>query len=59
MAAELIFFSTSLGNLLQTGRDLNDVAQIMAVMLIIIFIGVIINQVLFLNLEKRFNWYQK
>lgn len=53
MAGELIFFSLSLGNLLQTGRDLNDASQVMAVMLIIIAIGVAIDVLIFAPFERR------
>lgn len=53
MAAELLYYSLSLGNLLQTGRDLNDAAQVMAVMVLIIAIGVGFNQLLFAPLERR------
>lgn len=53
MAAELLFYSLSLGNLLQTGRDLNDTAQVMAVMLVIILLGVTVDQLIFSPLERR------
>ena len=53
MAAELLYYSLSLGNLLQTGRDLNDAAQVMAVMLVIIFIGVMVDQAIFAPIECR------
>jgi NitT/TauT family transport system permease protein len=53
MAGELLFFSLSLGNLLQTGRDLNDASQIMAVMLLIIAIGVTIDGLIFTPIERR------
>lgn len=53
MAGELLFYSLSLGNLLQTGRDLNDASQIMAVMLVIIAIGVAIDSLIFAPLERR------
>jgi NitT/TauT family transport system permease protein len=53
MAGELLYFTLSLGNLLQTGRDLNDAAQVMAVMLTIIFIGVAIDQLGFAPIEER------
>lgn len=53
MAGELLYFTLSLGNLLQTGRDLNDAAQVMAVMLTIIFIGTIIDQLGFAPIEER------
>ena len=53
MAGELLYFTLSLGNLLQSGRDLNDAAQVMAVMLLIIFVGVTIDRVLFAPVERR------
>jgi NitT/TauT family transport system permease protein len=53
MAGELIFYSLSLGNLLQTGRDLNDVAMVMSVMGMIVFVGVTVDQVLFSPIERR------
>jgi NitT/TauT family transport system permease protein len=53
MAGELLFYSLSLGNLLQTGRDLNDASQIMAVMLLIIAIGVTIDGLIFAPIERR------
>nr|WP_139088744.1 ABC transporter permease [Oscillochloris trichoides] len=58
MAGELLFFSLSLGNLLQTGRDLNDASQVMAVMLVIILIGVSIDQMIFAPAERqvRIRW---
>jgi NitT/TauT family transport system permease protein len=53
MAAELLYYSLSLGNLLQSGRDLNDVAQVVAVMLVIIAIGVTVDALIFNPLERR------
>lgn len=53
MAAELLYFTLSLGNLLQTGRDLNDAAAVMAVMVLIVALGVAVNQFVFAPLEKR------
>jgi NitT/TauT family transport system permease protein len=53
MAGELLFFTLSLGNLLQTGRDLNDAAQVMAVMVVIIGVGVTIDQIVFAPVERR------
>jgi NitT/TauT family transport system permease protein len=53
MAGELLFYSLSLGNLLQTGRDLNDASQIVAVMLVIIAIGVAIDSLIFGPIERR------
>lgn len=53
MAGELLFFTLSLGNLLQTGRDLNDAAQVMAVMILIIAVGVAIDRIVFAPFERR------
>ncbi len=53
MAGELLFFSLSLGNLLQNARDLNDVAQLMAVMVVIIILGVAIDSFVFAPFERR------
>src|SRR3989449_4174358 len=53
MAGELIYFSLSLGNLLQTGRDLNDASQVISVMVVIIVIGVVIGSLVFGPLERR------
>jgi NitT/TauT family transport system permease protein len=52
MAAELIYITESLGGLLDTGRNLNDLAQIFAVMLIIVAIGVAIDNLVFAPIEK-------
>jgi NitT/TauT family transport system permease protein len=52
MAGELLFYSLSLGNLLQTGRDLNDVSMVMSVMLLIILIGVMVDRLVFGPLER-------
>jgi NitT/TauT family transport system permease protein len=53
MAAELIYQTLSLGTLLENGRDLNDTAQVFAVMLIIIVIGIAIDGLIFGPLERR------
>ncbi|NTW00718.1 MAG: ABC transporter permease [Oscillochloris sp.] len=53
MAGELLYFTLSLGNLLQSGRDLNDAAQVMAVMLLIVIVGVSIDQMIFAPFERR------
>jgi NitT/TauT family transport system permease protein len=53
MAGELLYFTLSLGNLLQVGRDLNDAAQVMAVMLLIVIVGVSIDQIIFAPVERR------
>ena len=53
MAGELLFYSLSLGTLLQTGRDLNDASMVRAVMALIIIIGVAIDSLIFAPLERR------
>ncbi len=53
MAGELLYFTLSLGNLLQTGRDLNDAALVMAVMAMIIVIGTSVDRLVFHPLERH------
>ncbi len=53
MAGELLYFTLSLGNLLQAGRDLNDVATVMAVMVVIVVLGLGFERLLFGSVEKR------
>jgi NitT/TauT family transport system permease protein len=53
MAAELIYQTLSLGTLLQNGRDLNDTAQVFAIMLIIIVVGTLIDLLIFSPLERN------
>lgn len=53
MAAELLYTTLSLGNLLETGRDLLDAGQVMAVMVVIIIIGVTIDGLIFGPVERR------
>lgn len=58
MSAELIFISVGLGNLLNIGRELNDINQIVAIMFIIVAIGMSVDRTLFAYLEKqiRLRW---
>jgi NitT/TauT family transport system permease protein len=51
LAAELLYVSLSLGQLLQVGRDLNDVAQVMAIMLVIVAIGIAVDRLIFGRME--------
>lgn len=53
MAAELIYQTLSLGTLLQNGRDLNDTAQVFAIMLVIIVVGTLIDLLIFSPLERN------
>lgn len=51
IGAELLFSYLGLGFLLNAGRQLNDVSQIIGVMLIIMAIGIVIDGVIFKRLE--------
>ncbi|MFH0884649.1 MAG: ABC transporter permease [Candidatus Micrarchaeota archaeon] len=51
MAGELIYVSAGLGQLLQVGRELNDINQVVAVMLVIMSIGFLIERLFFTNIE--------
>ncbi len=53
LAGELLFVSGGLGQLLTAGRELLKSAQVMAVMVAIIAIGVLIDRVLFQTVERR------
>ncbi len=58
IAGEMIFVSLGLGQLLMMGRDLNDMSQVIAVMILIVTIGYIIDGLIFRNIEHRiqFRW---
>ena len=53
MAGEILFVSMGLGHLLNMGRELNDMSQVIAVMIVIIFIGVVMDGLVFGTAEKR------
>jgi sulfonate transport system permease protein len=53
MAGELLFVAGGLGQLLQAGRELLDVAQVMAVMIAIVAVGSVVDQILFRLVEVR------
>jgi NitT/TauT family transport system permease protein len=53
MAGELLYVSLGLGYLLMMGRELNDMSQVIAVMLVIIAIGLAIDRLIFAPLESR------
>jgi NitT/TauT family transport system permease protein len=58
MAAEIIYVTTSLGHLLQLGRELNNVALVMAIMVVIVVIGLAVDRLLFGPLDGwvRHRW---
>ncbi len=53
MGAEIVFATLGLGHLLNVGRELNDMSQVIAVMIVIIFIGILMDMVIFGNWEKK------
>jgi NitT/TauT family transport system permease protein len=50
--AEMIFLTIGLGQLLMMGRDLNDMNQVIAVMLMIIALGYLVNRLVFRTIER-------
>lgn len=53
MAGELLFVSLGLGHMLMMGRELADMSQVLAVMLVIIGIGLLTDRAIFGVVEKR------
>ncbi|HXG14350.1 MAG TPA: ABC transporter permease [Candidatus Nitrosotenuis sp.] len=53
IGAELLFSFLGLGFLLNVGRHLNDVSQVIAIMLVIMLIGILIDGLIFKRLEDR------
>jgi NitT/TauT family transport system permease protein len=51
--AEMIFLSLGLGQLLMMGRDLNDMSQVIAVMILIILLGYLIDGLVFRTMERK------
>lgn len=53
MAGELLFVTGGLGHLLEAGRELGDMAQVVAVMIVIIVLGLASEHLLFTRLQER------
>ena len=53
IGAELLFSFLGLGFLLNVGRQLNDVSQVIAMMLVIMGIGILIDGFVFKKLEYK------
>ena len=53
MAGEILFVSLGLGHLLNMGRELNDMSQVIAVMIVIVFIGVFMDLLVFGLMERK------
>lgn len=53
MAGELLSSGVGLGQVLMTGRDLNDMSMVIVVMFIITLLGQLTDRAIFSNLELR------
>ena len=53
MGGELLFVTAGLGHLLNMGRELNDMSQVLAVMILIVAIGLVTEGLLFSVAEKK------
>ncbi|MBI4463556.1 MAG: ABC transporter permease [Acidobacteria bacterium] len=53
VAAEMLFVSLGLGHLLMMGRDLNDISQVLAIMILIMGIGYLTETLIFGIVENR------
>ena len=53
MAGEMLSATTGLGQVLMVGRDLADISQVMAVMIIIITLGLTVDKLLFARVESE------
>ncbi|HHT9105192.1 MAG TPA: ABC transporter permease [Candidatus Wujingus californicus] len=53
MAGELLIVCVGLGHLLMIGRELNDMSQVIAVMIVIIIIGILVDRLFFIKVERR------
>ena len=53
MAGELLYTLPGLGHLLNMGRELNDMAQVLAVIIVIIAIGLLADKLVFGTIEQR------
>jgi len=53
ITAEMLYLSLGLGQVLMMGRDLNDMSAVIAVMILIIAIGYVVDGLVFKSMEKR------
>jgi len=53
VSAELIKSSIGLGFLLHMGRELNDIAQVIGIMLLTVLIGLLIDRLIFTPVDRR------
>jgi NitT/TauT family transport system permease protein len=53
ISGEMLFVTTGLGQLLMFGRDLNDVAQVAAIMVVILLLGILVDYGIFHPVENE------
>ena len=53
MAGEMLYSTKGLGQVLMVGRDLADISQVVAVMLVIIVLGLLVDKLAFERLERN------
>lgn len=53
MSAELLYVSLGLGQLLNKGRDTKDMSLVVAVMVLIVVLGLVVDRVIFAPIESR------
>jgi NitT/TauT family transport system permease protein len=53
ITAEMLYLSLGLGQVLMMGRDLNDMSAVIAVMILIIAIGYVVDGLVFKSMEQR------
>jgi len=53
ITAEMLYLSLGLGQVLMMGRDLNDMSAVIAVMILIIVIGYVVDGLVFKSMESR------
>ena len=53
ITAEMLYLSLGLGQVLMMGRDLNDMSQVLAVMILIIALGYVVDGLIFKTIERR------
>ena len=58
MAGEMLSATKGLGQVLTVGRDIADISQVMAVMIVIIILGLVVDKFIFgrLELNVRQRW---
>ena len=53
MAGEMLVGTKGLGYILMVGRDLADISQVVAVMIVIILLGILIEKLVFVKIESN------